>query len=63
MREVTEASQEDGFVLNKSETVKVCSNCNYDLTADELAADTCADCGQSLTIKTSVSVWAADRPR
>jgi predicted RNA-binding Zn-ribbon protein involved in translation (DUF1610 family) len=63
MKEVTEASQEDGFVLNKSETDKVCSNCGYDLTAEEIEAATCADCGEALTVKTSVSVWAADRPK
>jgi hypothetical protein len=30
--------------------------CGYDLTEEELQADQCADCGQPLGIKRSVSV-------
>ena len=63
MKEVTEASQEDGFVLSKSETIKVCASCGYDLTAEELKASNCPNCGADLAVKVSTSVWAADRPR
>lgn len=51
-----------GEVLCATEVRKVCANCGYDLTPEELAADTCADCGAPLNLKTSVSIHATSVP-
>jgi uncharacterized paraquat-inducible protein A len=63
MREVVEAYKESGVKHPKTEIVRLCSNCGYDLDENELAADTCADCGQPLNLRQSVSVWATSIPK
>ena len=40
----------------------VCKACGYDLTEDEIAADTCADCGADLELKQSVAINATSQP-
>ena len=46
----------DGSVISAYTVVQVCKACGYDLTEEELQAEQCADCGQPLDIKRSVSV-------
>lgn len=53
---------EDGTVEPRHTITQVCASCGYDLTEDELAADTCADCGAALNLKTSVAIVAASIP-
>jgi len=60
---VTEAQKVDGVKVCKTEEVKVCANCGYDLDEAELAADTCSDCGAPLNLRVSVSVWATSVPK
>ena len=59
----TEAHKVDGVKVCKTEEVKVCANCGYDLDEAELAADTCSDCGAPLNLRVSVSVWATSVPK
>ena len=60
---VTEAQKVDGVKICKTEEIKVCANCGYDLDEAELAADTCSDCGAPLNLRVSVSVWATSVPK
>lgn len=60
---LTEAQKVDGVKICKTEEVKVCANCGYDLDEAELAADTCSDCGAPLNLRVSVSVWATSVPK
>jgi len=60
---LTEAQKVDGVKVCKTEEVKVCANCGYDLDEAELAADTCSDCGAPLNLRVSVSVWATSVPK
>lgn len=46
----------DGSTIPPHAVTQVCAACGYDLTAEELAADKCADCGADLHIKRSVSI-------
>jgi len=59
----TEAHKVDGVKVCKTEEVKVCANCGYDLDESELAANTCSDCGAPLNLRVSVSVWATSVPK
>ena len=52
----------DGTVVNAHTVIEVCKACGYDLTPEELAADTCADCGASLEIKRSVTIEVTSVP-
>lgn len=52
----------DGIVDCATEVQKVCAACGYDLTPEELEADTCADCGAPLNLKTSVAIHATSVP-
>ena len=60
---VTEAQKVDGVKICKTEEIKVCANCGYDLDEAELAADTCSDCGAPLNLKVSVKIWATSVPK
>lgn len=40
----------------------VCKACGYDLTPEEIEADTCADCGADLELKQSVEINATSVP-
>jgi len=59
----TEAHKVDGVKVCKTEEVKVCANCGYDLDESELAANTCSDCGAPLNLRLSVSVLATSVPK
>lgn len=55
-------TREDGTVDVATELKQVCAACGYDLTAEELAADTCADCGAPLSISQHVAVHVTSVP-
>jgi predicted amidophosphoribosyltransferase len=40
----------------------ICANCEYDLDESEISADTCADCGQPLNLKQSVTLAITSLP-
>ena len=63
MQLLTEAQKVDGVKVCKTLEVKVCANCGYDLDENEIAADTCSDCGAPLKLRQSVSVWATSVPK
>ena len=63
MIETKQAVKIDGVVVDcATEIKKVCAACGYDLTPDEIAADTCADCGAPLTLAQSVAIHATSVP-
>lgn len=58
-----EAVKLDGKVVEPKHTITiVCKACGYDLTPEEIEADTCADCGADLQLKQSVSINATSQP-
>ena len=63
MKVVVEAHKFDGVKVCRSEVVKVCAACGYDLDEAELNADTCCDCGAPLNLIESVSVWSTSVPK
>jgi hypothetical protein len=40
----------------------VCANCGFDVDEAELAADTCSDCGEALSLKQSVAIKVTTVP-
>ena len=63
MIETRQAVEIDGQVVDcATEIKKVCAACGYDLTPEEIQADTCADCGAPLNLKTSVAIHATSVP-
>lgn len=52
----------DGTVEPAHMVEAVCAACGYDLDEAELEADTCADCGVTLSIKQSVSIEVTTLP-
>ena len=52
----------DSSVVSAHTIQQVCKACGYDLTAEELEAEQCADCGAPLEIKRSVSVQVTSVP-
>lgn len=53
----------DGETIEPKHTIEVvCKACGYDLTPEELEADTCADCGAPLSLKQSVSIEVTTKP-
>lgn len=52
----------DGTIEPAHEVEAVCASCGYDLDAAELEADKCADCGQPLNLKQSVSIQVTTLP-
>ena len=63
MIETRQAVELDGKVVDcATEIKKVCASCGYDLTPEEISADTCADCGASLSISQSVTIHATSIP-
>lgn len=53
---------EDGTLVARHKVEIVCKACGYDLTAEEIEADTCADCGADLELKQSVAINATSVP-
>lgn len=63
MKQTIEASTlENGLIQPRHEVEVVCAACGYDLDEAELAASTCADCGQSLDLKQSVAIHTTSVP-
>jgi hypothetical protein len=63
MIEVKQAVElSNGEVLCATETKIFCAACGYDLTPEELEADTCADCGAPLNLAKSVAIHATSVP-
>jgi len=54
--------QEDGTINNAHEMDIVCANCGYDLDENELAANTCNDCGHKLNLKKSIKITVTSIP-
>jgi hypothetical protein len=63
MKQTFDAETLDTGIIRSAHTVEVvCQNCGYDLDESELAADTCADCGATLTLKQSVKIQVTSVP-
>lgn len=52
----------DGAVEPAHVVEAVCAACGFDLDETELAADTCADCGQPLNLQQHVSIQVTTLP-
>jgi predicted RNA-binding Zn-ribbon protein involved in translation (DUF1610 family) len=52
----------DGTLAPMHEIHEVCMACGYDLTAEELQAEKCADCGAELEVKRSVTMHVTSIP-
>lgn len=52
----------DGAVEPAHTVEQVCAACGYDLDAEELAADTCSDCGAALNLKQNVAIQVTTLP-
>jgi predicted amidophosphoribosyltransferase len=63
MKKLIEAHKVDGVKICRSEEIKTCANCGYDLDEAELKSDTCSDCKAPLRLKHSVSIWATSVPK
>ena len=52
----------NGAIDPKHEVQVVCGACGYDLDKEELNADTCGDCGGTLTLRQSTKIYATSVP-
>jgi len=63
MVETRQAVEIDGQVVDcATEIRRVCAACGYDLTPEEIEADTCADCGAPLSIAQHIAIHATSVP-
>lgn len=63
MIETRQAVEINGEVVDcATETKRLCAVCGYDLTPEEIEADTCADCGAPLTVAQHVAIHATSVP-
>jgi len=62
MIKVNEAKNLDNAIEPKHEIEVVCENCGYDLDENELSADTCADCGETLNLRQNTKIYATTIP-
>lgn len=62
MKQLIEAAYVGQVVQPRHEIEVVCKACGYDLTPEELEADTCADCGADLELQQSVAIHATTVP-
>lgn len=62
MIKVNEAVKNGGIIDPKHEVEVVCANCGYDLDENELSADTCADCGETLNLRQNTKIYATTIP-
>lgn len=59
----TNEAQQLGEVVDPRHEVEiVCAYCGYDLDENELAADTCSDCGHPLNLRQSTKIYATSVP-
>ena len=52
----------DGSIEPAHAVEVLCGACGYDLDEAELAADTCSDCGQPLSLQRSVAIQITTVP-
>lgn len=52
----------DGSIEPAHAVEVVCNACGYDLDEAEIAADTCSDCGQPLSLQRSVAIQITTMP-
>ena len=62
MIKLNEAVQLGDAIDPKHEVQVICSHCGYDLDENELAADTCADCGETLNLRQNTKIYATTIP-
>ena len=62
MKIVNEAKDLGEAIDPKHEVELLCSNCGYDLDEDEMAADTCSDCGEALNLRQNTKIYATSIP-
>jgi rRNA maturation endonuclease Nob1 len=63
MKQTIEASTlSSGLIQPKHEVEVVCKACGYDLTAEEIELDTCADCGADLELQENVAIHTTTVP-
>ena len=62
MIKVNEAKNLDNSIESKHEIEVVCANCGYDLDENELSADTCSDCGETLNLRQNTKIYATTIP-
>jgi len=62
MKQVNEAKSIGNTVDPKHEVEIVCAHCGYDLDESELAADTCSNCGATLSLRQNTTIYATTLP-
>jgi len=62
MKTLNQAVKVGDSINPKHEVELLCDNCGYDLDETELTADTCSDCGQSLNLRQSTTIYATTIP-
>ena len=52
-----------GFLVDSEHEIEVvCAHCGYDLDEDELAADTCSNCEQTINLRQNVEIAVTTLP-
>jgi len=62
MKQTIEAVMVGSSVQPRHEVEVVCKACGYDLTPEEIQADTCADCGADLELQQNMAIHATSVP-
>jgi hypothetical protein len=62
MLKVNEAKDLGGTIDPKHEIEILCAACGFDLDESELEADSCSDCGASLSLKQNTKIYATSIP-
>jgi rRNA maturation endonuclease Nob1 len=62
MKQIIEAVMVGSVVQPRQEVEVVCKACGYDLTPEEIQADTCADCGADLELQQNMAIHATSVP-
>lgn len=62
MKQTRQAVDLDGVINPKHEIEILCASCGFDLDEAELAADTCSDCGEVLSLKQNMKIYATSVP-
>jgi rRNA maturation endonuclease Nob1 len=62
MKQTIEAVLVGSSVQPRHEVEVVCKACGYDLTPEEIQADTCADCGADLELQQNMAIHATSVP-
>lgn len=62
MKQIVEAAVVGTQIQPRHEVEVVCKACGYDLTPEEIQADTCADCGADLELQQNMAIHATSVP-